>query len=208
MELWVGPVIVAAVVSAFVSVAGWVVTFQQSLRIDKMRRDEKVHDFQVALRAEINSDVLSMIVFDRPSLLQQVTDRYHAEPGYSVLVPQLASNAIFEAIVKEIHILPGEVIAPVVDYERLRQTLERFTLDLRAPNFAQLAAERQLSMYSDYLETLDRLEALAQAAVAALDQSLNLNSPDAAQSNLPSATAPDVAAAGQDAARAAAKDET
>jgi hypothetical protein len=46
MELWVGPVIIAAAVSAPVSVAGWFVTFQQSMRMEQRRRDENCGHFQ------------------------------------------------------------------------------------------------------------------------------------------------------------------
>ena len=99
--------------------------------------------------------------------------RFAADPSYSPVVPRLASNVVFEAIVKEVHVLPAAVIAPVIHYARLRQTLEQFVEDMRAESFRRLPSERQLTMYSDYIATYDRLEALAQNAVAALDASLN-----------------------------------
>jgi hypothetical protein len=183
MELLIGPAIIAALVSGIVSVAGWWVTFRTSMRIEQMRRDEKVHDFQVALRAEIASDLLNTEVIDRAAHLDGIRKRYETEAGYSVFVPYMASNAIFESIVKDIHILPGEVIAPIVDYARLRQTVEKFVLDLRADKFAQLSNDRQLAMYSDYLGTLDRVEALAEHAVAAIDRSLGTNTLGAVRSS-------------------------
>lgn len=42
MELWVGPVIVAAIVSGLVSAAGWFVTSWQTIRLEERRRREKV----------------------------------------------------------------------------------------------------------------------------------------------------------------------
>ncbi len=176
MEVWIGPAIVAALVSATVSAIGWLVTFRATLRLEQLRRDEKVHDFQVALRAEISSDLLNMVVFDRAELLREIAKSYSEDDNYSVVVPHMADNVIFDAIVSQIHVLPGNVIAPVVHYARLRQTLERFVLDMRAESFADLAADRQLAMYSDYLDSLDRLEALAQAAFVALSSSLGLSS--------------------------------
>ncbi len=176
-ELWLGPVIVAAIVSGLVNAAGWFVTFRQSRRLEQLRRDEKVNDFQVALRAEIASDLLSMSVFDRDDLLRVVREKYASDPHYTVLVPHLATNVIFDAVVKEIHILPGEVIGPVVSYERLRQTADRFAADMRAASFAQLPAERQLSMYTDYLEMIGRLEGLAQRALIVIENSLGISSP-------------------------------
>ncbi|MDP1731347.1 MAG: hypothetical protein Q8L54_09260 [Devosia sp.] len=188
MELWVGPVILAAVVSALVNVAGWFVTFRQSMKLEQHRRDEKVHDFQVALRAEISSDLLNLDVVDWQAYLRDITSRYAADPDYSVVVPHMASNAIFTSVVTEIHILPGQVIAPVVNYARLRETVERFVLDLRAERYSQLSGERQLVMYSDYLRMLARLEALAEHAVAAIDRSLGVSTLDAVRSNQVSAS--------------------
>ena len=193
MELWVGPAIIAALVSALVSAAGWFVSSWQAQRLDERRRDEKVHDFQVALRAEIHSDLLNMVVADRAEFLDEIAARYRSDMNYSVVVAHLARNMVFESIVGQIHVLPGDVIAPVIHYARLRQTIERFIDDLRANSFSQLSAERQLTMYSDYLEMTGRLEALAQNAIAAID--LSLNNQDAGQSNPVSASGPDGASA-------------
>lgn len=193
MELWVGPAIIAALVSALVSAAGWFVSSWQVQRLDERRRAEKVHDFQVALRAEIASDLLNMLVADRSMFLEEISARYRSDLNYSVVVAHLARNVVFDALVGQIHVLPGEVIAPVIHYARLRQTIERFIEDLRSKHFRTLDSERQLTMYVDYLEMTGRLEALAQEAVASIDQSLN--SPDAGQSIPESASAADAVSA-------------
>lgn len=202
MELWVGPAIVAAVVSGLINALGWFVTFRQSRRLEQLRRDEKVHDFQVALRAEIASDLLGLSVFDHAEVLSTVSRQYVEDKGFSVLVPHMASNTIFEAVIGEIHILPGEVIDPVVDYQRLRQTIERFATDLRSQSFAALPSERQLVMFGDYLKMMQRLQVLAERAVTALDNSLLISSRGAGPSNPPleQASAAAASASGQEGA--------
>ena len=195
MEAWIGPVIIAASVSGIISAAGWWVTFRTSLRLEQMRREEKVHDFQVALRAEISSDLLNLEVADRAAMLAEIAERYTADPHYPVLVPHLASNVVFDAIVKDIHVLPGEVIAPVIHYAQLRQSISRFIDDLRAESAVMLPPDRRLLMFSDYFKMLDRLEALAQNAVATLDRSLKTNRPGVVQSTPGSASGPDGASA-------------
>ncbi len=189
MDPWIGPAIIAAIVSGVISVAGWFVNSWQVRRLEQLRRDEKVHDFQVALEAEIRSDYVAMSVIDRAAHLQDVAAHYAEDRTYSIAVPHIASNVVFAAVVGEIHVLPGSVIAPVVDYARLRQTVEQFVIDLRSDKFTALPQARQLAMYSDYLKMLDRLEILAEQAIAALSRSL-LSSPDAGQSNQLSAAAP------------------
>jgi len=173
MQVWIGPAIVAALVSALVSAMGWFVTFRASIRLEQLRRHEKVRDFQIALRAEMASDLLNTVVADRQAFLEEVTARYRADLNYFPIVPMQSRNVVFDAIVPDIHILPARVIEPVIHYARMRQRLEQFVSDLRAPLFRELDAQRQLVMYSDYLEMLDRVEQLARDAVASLDESLN-----------------------------------
>jgi hypothetical protein len=173
VELWVGPAIVAALVSALVSAAGWFVTSWQAQRLDQRRRGEKLRDFQIALRAEIASDLLNMAVADRREFLEEVAERYRADATYYPIVPMQSRNVVFEAIIDQIHILPAAVITPLIHYARMRQRVERFVDDLRSPDFRGLSAERQLTMYTDYLEMLDRVEQIGRDTVSRLDDSLN-----------------------------------
>jgi hypothetical protein len=189
MEAWFGPAIVAAVVSGLVSAAGWFVTSWQAIRLEQRRRDEKVRDFQTALLAEIDRDFANMAVADRAEFLEAVRAQYRADPAFVPFGPRLASNVVFDVVVREIHILPGDVIRPVIDYARVRQTLERFVEDMRGEGFRSLAADRQLTMYGDYLAMTDRLQRLAEIAGAELRRSLS--SSGAVPSNRGSASAPD-----------------
>ena len=72
MNEWIGPAIIAAIVSGIVSAAGWFVNSWQERRLEKGRREEKVHDYQVALRAEIAGDLLNLRVADRAEFLAAV----------------------------------------------------------------------------------------------------------------------------------------
>jgi hypothetical protein len=171
VDLWVGPAIIAALVSALVSALGWFVTSWQTLRLEARRRAEKVRDFQVALRAEIASDLLVLQVGERADMLDDVANALTEDPLYQPFVPRMAQNAVFEQIIKEIHILPGRVIDAVIDYQRLRQSVDYFIADIR--DAKELSSSRRLLMIADYFEMLDRLEVLAGNAVTALDVSLS-----------------------------------
>jgi hypothetical protein len=188
MEGWVGPAIIAAIVSGVVSAAGWFVNSWQAMRLEQRRREEKVHDFQVALRAEIASDLLVLEVSDNGGTFAAIEAGYDADANYRPFVAHLADNVIFTALVDQIHVLPGEVIEPIVQYARLRQVLQKFSEDLRRAVAESIPVERALLMFSDYLASLDRLQALARRAVVALDRSINR--PDAAPPTRASASAP------------------
>lgn len=85
MDAWIGPAIIAALVSASVSAMGWIVTFRATLRLEQLRRDEKVNDFQVALRAEIESDLLNLVVGERSVMLDGVARALRQTPAMSRL---------------------------------------------------------------------------------------------------------------------------
>ncbi|SEP66141.1 hypothetical protein SAMN05428969_0354 [Devosia sp. YR412] len=177
MDLWIGPAIVAALVSALVSAAGWFVTSWQAQALEQHRRDEKVHDYQVALRAEIASDLLSLQVGSRDEMLGSFQAVLELEPSHRPILPRLARNMVFEQVVREIHLLPSRVISAVIGYQSLRQSIDLFIEDIRAAQ--NVNSERLLLMVSDYVDMLDRLEILASNAVAALEFSLMLSKSDA-----------------------------
>ncbi|MDI6025462.1 hypothetical protein QBK99_04495 [Corticibacterium sp. UT-5YL-CI-8] len=73
------------------------------------------------------------------------------DASYSVTVPRLPKHVVFEAVAREIHILPEEVIDPVVLYVRQRQAVESLVEDMRDASFKALDRDRQMAMYEDYV---------------------------------------------------------
>jgi hypothetical protein len=168
MDSWVGPAIVAAAISGLVSLIVVQLNFRQERKADGLRRAEKIRDFQIALRAEIQSELANLVRFDLDGVLIEMERRYAEDPNFSVSVPRVAKHIVFEAIVDEIHILPEAVIGPVVLYARQRQVVESLTEDMRDTTFKSLSRDRQLSMYRDYLEMWKQWRVLAEQAENAL----------------------------------------
>ncbi|MBB3998143.1 hypothetical protein [Aureimonas pseudogalii] len=167
---WLAPALLAAIVAALVSVVGWFATARQSVWLEQRRRLERMRDFQIALRAEIRAELVDLEAYDLEEAYAAIRDRYANEPGFSVRVSAPPRHPIFEAIVDEIHVLPEEVIDPVVLYARQRWEMEGVANDIRDPSFNALSAERQLDVVGDYVNARRRLTTLAQTAVAALGQ--------------------------------------
>ena len=169
---WIGPAIVAAFISGLVSLLVVQLNFRQSRKSERLRRAEKIRDFQIALRAEIRSELSNLSSYDVQALLADVRSRYNDEAGYSVSVPRLTKHLIFQAIVGEIHILPDSVIDPVVLYARQRQAVESLVDDMREQSFRDLSKDRQLAVYEDYLRMGETWRDLAAQAGAALNEQL------------------------------------
>ena len=73
---WVGPAIIAAVISSLVSAAGWYVSYWTTIQTDHRRRREKVRDFQIALRAEIRSELHDLRTDDVDQQFALIEGRY------------------------------------------------------------------------------------------------------------------------------------
>jgi hypothetical protein len=187
MNAWIGPAIVAAVISSIVSAFGWYVSWRTTVGLEKLRRAEKVRDFQIALRAEIRSELHDLRDHDIGDALSVIKAKYAAEPGYSVRIPMPVEHVVYAALTAELHLLPEAVIDPVVLYYRQRATIRQIVVDTREGGFAQLSAEQQLAMYEDYLKLRQYLAVMAEQALEAIDK--GLNSPDAGLSGRRSASA-------------------
>ncbi|MDO5606429.1 MAG: hypothetical protein Q4G25_14835, partial [Paracoccus sp. (in: a-proteobacteria)] len=105
----------AVIAGLFVAIGWWVVAWQSRLRDAKMRA-ERVRDVQRALFAEIRA---YLAVLERDQIAEyggNIAARIEAEPGYFPVIPTEHNDAIFRAIVGEIHVLPRDTIDPVVLY--------------------------------------------------------------------------------------------
>ena len=94
------PSIIAAVISSLVTAVGWLVNYRTSLGLEKERRLEKVRDFQIALRAEIRSELHQLNTENLTDELKVIEGRYAKSKTYSVFVPSLARHVVFESLIR------------------------------------------------------------------------------------------------------------
>ena len=105
--LWIGPVIVAAVIAGLINVVGWFVTLRHTRRLEQERRAEKVTDTQTAILAEIRSDLTTLNI-DVAKEVAATRERLAAAPDdkpYTPFVPKDSGAIVFSAIVSEIAVL-------------------------------------------------------------------------------------------------------
>ena len=168
MGSWVGPAVVAALIAALVSAAGWFVTTRQALALERARRRERTRDFQIALRAEIFSELANLARPDLDAQLARMAERIETDATHAIFVPSLPRNLIFEAIVADLPILPEHVLGPLVFFTRQRQVMDGLVKDIRSPEFRLLPRATQLEVYQTYLRLWAHLRELAERAVDAL----------------------------------------
>ena len=203
MENWVGPAVTATIISSLIAITGWYVALRTSLRLDRTRREEKVRDVQTAVLAEIESNQSRFAIIDLDAHLGAIASRIRTEPNYTPYVPKDASTIIFDALLKAIHILPISTVEPVVSYYKQVIAVGYFVEDLRSESFRSLDPDRQIAMYTDYIDMIRSALNEAERAHHALSSSLKradrLSSPasdhrsppaSASASNQTSATPP------------------
>ncbi len=162
-----------AIVGIVGALIGILLTNVLRVYFDWRNRHERVRDIQTALRAEIRSHRHGLEDFDDQSGTDGVLERMAADATFTPFLTREIEPPIFGAAVGEIHILPGQVIDPVVIYYRQARSLAGMTDDMRNPAYAVLPSERKAQLYSDYIAMgLFALE-LADDALGALEDSLS-----------------------------------
>jgi hypothetical protein len=170
MAAWVGPAIVAAVISALVTAAGWYVAHQQEARREAAKRRERIRDVQTAIRAEIRANPFHGLDLEEHGAL--ITAKMSSDPTFVPFVPRQVPAFVIDALIGEVHILPTEVIDPVILYYRQALAISHFAEDLRSDRFDKLEPSRKAAIYQDYTGLMIHARTVADRAIDALDASL------------------------------------
>ena len=145
------PVWQATVAGAFVA-AGWLVNGWQNRRVAASLRDERLRDVHRALYAEIGTNVANLgSVAGLEAERQTIDGRMHADPGFVPFIPRERDDRVFEALVKDIHILPRSSIDAVVAYYVQIGRIAALAEDMRSDGFRSLEQDRRILMYGDYI---------------------------------------------------------
>ena len=168
-----------ALVGVLGALVGILLSNALTMLLDVRRRRERITDVQTSLRAEIRSQWRRLAPLDLESRARMIVDKIEAaadqELDFTPFIPQEDDNVVFESVVDEIHILPNDVIDPVVLYYSQLNTITRFVEDLRSERFARLEADRKVEMYKDYIAMKEQARLFADRAIRALDASLATN---------------------------------
>ena len=173
MSAWIGPAIVAALIGCLTTMLGWSVSYRQLRSIESVKRKEKIVDYQTALRAEIRSYRARLCQADLATHRESVTKRMWADDSFTPFIPLEAPHLIFSEIAKDIHILPTQVIDPVVIFYSQLSVIAHLAVDLRSDAYGTLSKERKIGLYEDYIGLLVHALALSEQALATLDERLS-----------------------------------
>ena len=162
----------AALVAAAVAMLAWPVNDWLNRRRARTLRAERVSDVQRALLAEIRAHVVALEsqrldAGGTAALLARLRDS-----GRIPFIPEQANDRIFSAIIEDVHILPAEVIDPVVTYYRQLSIMASFARAMQKQ--ADQDHGRAVEMFGDYLELTEAARESGQEALRLLMTSVFL----------------------------------
>lgn len=166
MEQWIGPAIIAAVVTAFFALL-------RDAAGDRRRRHERMRDVEAALAAEIRAYVAVLERDDLERYGAVIGAKILAGPdgveGYFPFIPLENNDSIFTALISDVAMLPPTVIDWTAIYYQQVRAIAILAEDLRSDAVTRLAAERKAQLYETYISM--KMESLAQGrdAVELLD---------------------------------------
>ncbi len=175
LEVWIGPVIIAAAIAAMVNVAGWFVASLRDRRADDRRRREKQNDLATALLAEITHYRDALTFFDLDEVWETVTDEMSENEAYMPFIPTERNDTIFTAILADIHILPEDVIQPVTRYYNQVFAIDAIIADLRSAAFRSEPHGTRLAVYTDYISLKKQALLDGNSAIDALSAHLSVS---------------------------------
>ena len=197
MEAWIGSAVVAVIISSLVTVAGWYATHRSERMLEVARRQERIQDIQTALLADIRSTGHRFRQINLDRHLADIGAQIEGAPegrDYTPFVPGEPGSLLWSFVAHEVHILPNDVIEPVVLFFSQLETVRYFVADLRSDRYVTLGRARKAAMYEDYVRMMKYLVQLADDAQRALEVSLGLvpatSNPAAGRSSRSAALAP------------------
>jgi hypothetical protein len=173
LDNYLSPQAQQAVIAGVFLAAGWWVVALQNRRRDANLRAERVRDVQRAIFAEIRAYLAVLRRDNVGEYGAAIKERILTEASFFPVIPTEHNDALFKAIIGDIHVLPRDTVDPVVLYYSQLNAISAMISDLRELDVAKIDAERAAGMYHDYISMKIEALELGEQALEAIGASLN-----------------------------------
>lgn len=141
-----------ALIAGLVIATGWLATaiFAETERA--ARKAERTRDFHKALFAEIQNTL--SVFYGEGQAEQDARDliiRMEADADFVPFIPQEHHARVFEALMKDIEVLPRQTIDTVVTFYSHVSAIAALATDMRGQGFRRLPQDRRIALYRDYM---------------------------------------------------------
>ena len=157
-----------AMIAGIFVAAGWWVIAAQGRRDQRRLRAERVRDVQRAIFAEIRAYIAALERDDIAEYGARIGARIETEKGYFPVIPTEHNDAVFRAIVADLHVLPRDTVDPVVLYYSQLNAISAIIADLRSLDPESIGSQRAAAIYRDYISMKIGAVELGRSALAAI----------------------------------------
>ncbi|WP_306751590.1 hypothetical protein [Paracoccus actinidiae] len=173
LDTYLSPQAQQAVIAGVFLAAGWWVVALQNRRRDANLRAERVRDVQRAIFAEIRAYLAVLRRDNVGEYGAAIKTRILTEADFFPVIPTEHNDALFRAIIGDIHVLPRDTVDPVVLYYSQLNAISAMISDLRELDVAKIGAERAAGMYHDYISMKIEALELGEKALEAIRANLD-----------------------------------
>ncbi len=152
MTDWDARIWQAVVAGVFIGL-GWFVNGWLVRRDAAALRAEKLRDMHRAIYAEIGNYLANL--WDEARLdtyADAMLERMRNDADFVPFIPREKSDALFESLTPEIHVLPRYTIDPIVAYYSQVRAIASLIDDMRGEGFKAMSQDRRMAMYADYID--------------------------------------------------------
>jgi hypothetical protein len=157
-EIWAGPAIIAALVTALLTLwRDW----QQERRGDRQtQRDQQERrrrqkDTAAALMAEIDAFRRSFSHADLKAHMSEITQAFREDPQFSPVLLRQSFDFVYRSHVQDLGVIASDALVPVVAFYGQLDRVAKVIEDLRSDSLLRVPSERRLEIYRDYVEMLE-----------------------------------------------------
>lgn len=140
-----------ALIAALVITTGWLTSAIFTEQGLVRRKAERLRDYHKALYAEIGTSVDALWdMGNSDAYADQLIEKMGKDDSFVPFIPREQHDFIYDAIVKEIDVLPRQTIDSIVAYYSQIKAIAALAEDMRSSEFNQLPSDRRILMFIDY----------------------------------------------------------
>ena len=159
-----------AVIAGLFIGLGWFVNGWLNRRAADALKREKLRDMHRAIYAEIGVYIAN--IWDGDAMeryADAMTQRMSDDADFVPLIPREQGDAIFSALIPDVHVLPRQTIDPIVAFYTQQRAISTLVEDMRGDAFRAMSQDRRIAMYRDYIEMKKQALEFGRFANAVID---------------------------------------
>lgn len=142
------PAVLGGALTGICVIAAAIITSKSITRLDKASHKKKLLN---ALEAEILGYIKKSRNFNPRDSLHGLYQVAHNKSEHKVVFSSELNNLVYKSLAKNLHVLPENVVAPIVEFYNTMYFIELILDAIKSPEFKKMTTLRKMEVYYDYV---------------------------------------------------------